>query len=302
MSIKYHAQFLLDKEKDSPTAKLRYRIKWNSNKNIVSFSLGYRVEVDKWSKDTQRCKINTSHGVKKIPANIINRKIQDYELACESVFTKCEKENILPGTNDFREYFNQEIGKETKETKKNFFDIFDEFVVEESKVNQWASRTYQKYVTMRTHLYNFDPYLSFEKISEDKLYDYLFYLQNELKHKNATTLKHIAQLKGYLKWAFAEGYLKNDSFKNFQPKYRNANKKIIFLSNSELKMLKEYVIPDEKKYLERVKDVFLFQCYTGLRYSDVENLKRDDVKKSYIEITTLKTADSLIIELNNHNP
>lgn len=27
--IKYHAQFLLDKEKDNPSAKLRYRIKWN---------------------------------------------------------------------------------------------------------------------------------------------------------------------------------------------------------------------------------------------------------------------------------
>ena len=79
--IKYHAQFLLDKEKDNPTAKLRYRIKWSGF--IVAFNVGYRVEVDKWSKETQRCKINTTHGKKKIPANIINRKIQEYERACE---------------------------------------------------------------------------------------------------------------------------------------------------------------------------------------------------------------------------
>ncbi len=31
MNIKYHAQFLLDREKDNPTAKLRYRIKWDGN-------------------------------------------------------------------------------------------------------------------------------------------------------------------------------------------------------------------------------------------------------------------------------
>ena len=78
--MKYHAQFLLDKEKDNPTAKLRYRIKWSGI--IVAFNIGYRIEIEieieKWSKDTQRCKINTSHGKKKIPASIINRKINDY--------------------------------------------------------------------------------------------------------------------------------------------------------------------------------------------------------------------------------
>lgn len=56
-----------------------------------------------------------------------------------------------------------------------------------------------------------------------------------------------------------------------------------------------------KKYLERVRDVFLFQCFTGLRYSDVFNLKRSDIKDNHIEITTVKTADSLIIELNKHS-
>lgn len=43
--IKYHAQFLLDKEKDNPSAKLRYRIKWNGI--IVAFNVGYRVDIDK---------------------------------------------------------------------------------------------------------------------------------------------------------------------------------------------------------------------------------------------------------------
>ena len=45
MVVKYRAQFLLDKEKDSFSAKLRYRIKWG--KNIVAFGLGYRIDIDK---------------------------------------------------------------------------------------------------------------------------------------------------------------------------------------------------------------------------------------------------------------
>ena len=50
-----------------------------------------------------------------------------------------------------------------------------------------------------------------------------------------------------------------------------------------------------------MRDVFLFCCFTGLRHSDVYNLKRCDVKKDYIEVTTIKTYDSLRIELNDHS-
>ena len=50
-----------------------------------------------------------------------------------------------------------------------------------------------------------------------------------------------------------------------------------------------------------VRDVFLFCCFTSLRYSDVRNLKRSDVKSDHIEVTTVKTADSLSIELNKYS-
>jgi site-specific recombinase, phage integrase family len=38
-----------------------------------------------------------------------------------------------------------------------------------------------------------------------------------------------------------------------------------------------------------------------LRYSDVFNLRRSDIKGDHIEVTTVKTSDSLIIEPNNHS-
>ena len=94
MEIKYHAQFLLDKEKEKPDAKLRYRVKWSGN--IVAFNIGYRIEIDKWSTETQRCKANTTHGHKKIPASIINRQIQEFESACQRTFQKFEVDVISP--------------------------------------------------------------------------------------------------------------------------------------------------------------------------------------------------------------
>lgn len=68
-----------------------------------------------------------------------------------------------------------------------------------------------------------------------------------------------------------------------------------------LNKLCEYNIPPSKQYLERVRDVLLFCCFSGLRHSDVHNLIKSDIKTNHIEVTTVKTADDLVIELNNHS-
>ena len=108
-------------------------------------------------------------------------------------------------------------------------------------------------------------------------------------------------MKWFLRWSYKKGYNTNTFFENFKPKLKNTQKKIIFLTPTEFKHFREYQIPQQKKYLERVRDVFLFQCFTGLRYSDVENLKKNDIKDDFIEVTTLKTSDSLKIELNQYS-
>ena len=301
MNIKYHAQFLLDREKDNPTAKLRYRIKWDGN--IVAFNLGYRVEIQKWSTETQRCKANTTHGNKKVSASVINRKIQLFESACEKTFQKYEIDDLIPNQDQFREWFNVEIGRTPKEelkSEKNFFEIYDMFVNEESINSQWNFRTLQKMKTQKKVLEEFDHDISFEKFNEQYLSNYQRYLEGK-NHKNSTISKELAALKWFLKWAMKKGYTKSGEFEKFKPKIKNVQKKIIFLNKSELKRFTEYEIPTDKSYLEKIRDVFLFQCFTGLRYSDVFNLKRSDVKDGYLEITTLKTADNLIIELNSYS-
>ncbi|WP_068597028.1 site-specific integrase [Vaginella massiliensis] len=300
MLIKYHAQFLLDKEVDNPTAKLRYRIKWNNNKRIVSFSVGYRVEIDKWSLETQRCKTNTTHGPKKVPASEINKRLNLFEKACENLFNNYQTKNVIPEIQDFKQQFNRCIGRDKANVEESFYKIYDLFLNEETEINQWSSRTYQKYKTLKAHLYNFNQNLKFSECTKETLYGFVFYLQG-IKHKNTTIVKTIALFKIFLKWSYKKEYLKIEDFKFFQPKLTQYKKKIIFLSSNELIQLRDYIIPSDKKHLEKVRDVFLFQCYTGLRYSDVENLKKTDVKESHIEITTLKTADSLIIELNKHS-
>ena len=303
MDLKYHTQFLLDKEKGKDNAKLRFRVKWNGN--IVAFSLGYRIYLNKWSKDTQRCKANTTHGKKKVSASIINRKIQKYADACDACFKKFEVDDIIPDKNEFREAFNIEIGnkinKVLKEKDKSLFEYYDQFIEEESRIYQWTIRYENKVRNVRNKFYSFNKNLTLNQISEDKLIDFQYYLQDDLKFKNSTILKMFSRLRRFFRWGMKKGYHSNNAFEFFKPILKTSKKKIIFLNQNELKTLREFSIPENKAHLEKVRDFFLFQCYTGLRYSDAANLKQSDIKEEHIEVNILKTTDRLNIDLNSHS-
>ena len=92
---------------------------------------------------------------------------------------------------------------------------------------------------------------------------------------------------------FKKDYHQNIAYDTFKPKLKTNPQEGNLPDMEELNRLKDYQIPKDKQYLERVRDVFLFCCFTSLRYSDVRNLKRSDVKSDHIEVTTVKTADSL---------
>jgi integrase len=156
-------------------------------------------------------------------------------------------------------------------------------------------------VAVKNHLITFNSYLTFEFFDEYGLNEYITYLRENRDMRNSTIGKQIGFMKWFLRWSFKKGYKSGNAYDTFKPKLKNTTKKVIFLTWDELTKLKEYQILPTKQYLERARDVFLFLCFTGLRYSDVFNLKRSDIKENHIEVTTVKTADSLIIELNNHS-
>jgi len=104
-----------------------------------------------------------------------------------------------------------------------------------------------------------------------------------------------------LRWCYNNGIYDDNTFEKFRPKLKSSEQKIIFLTRDELQRIRDLEIPETKNYLERVRDVFLFCCFTGLRYSDVYNLRKSDIKDGHIEITTIKTHDYLVIELNDHS-
>ncbi|MDR2038001.1 MAG: site-specific integrase [Bacteroidales bacterium] len=311
MDIKRKCLFFLDKEgneKDGykSDAKVRLRIRYNKD-TIVAFNVGYRVELSKWIKEAQRCKVGTTHGKKKISATVINNEIQRLEKLVDDVFKSFEVNNHIPTAQEYRDVFNKMNGIDNDnfeiEIKRSISDYIDEFTKTMGRQNNWTNSTYAKFKTLNVHLTNFNKDIDISTISESDLQNFVQYLF-DLGMRNTTISKNVAFVRWLLRWAHKKGYYSGTLHDSFRPKFKGTDgnsKEVIHLTWEELMQLLNYQLPESKQYLDRVRDVFCFTCFTGLRYSDVAKLRRSDIKPNHIEVVTQKTVDGLKIELNKYS-
>ena len=339
MNIKRNISFSLEHRNKNgvqivENVPIRMRVTYACQR--VEFTTGYRIDVAKWDIARQRVK-NGCTNKQKQSASEINADLQNYFVEIQNIFEKFEELGITPTIEQLKDVFNMRIkgaGKESlrhvsnprtkgveerqqkdapnirtkdaddeqlENARKSFWKAYDDFVTDSGEQNNWAARTFMSFSSMKNNLQSFREDLTFEYFDEAGLREFVKYLRDKRDMRNSSIRRRIGYLKEFLRWSFKKGYHHNNAFEMFKSKLKTTAKKVIFLTKDELDKLRECQIPQSKQYLERVRDVFLFCCFTGLRYSDVRNLKRSDVKADHIEVTTVKTADSLIIELNDHS-
>lgn len=312
MNIKHNIIFALkSRKKDGEpiveNVPIRMRVNFASQR--IEFTTGYRIDVAKWDGDKQRVKNGCTNKLKQ-SASEINAALLGYYTELQEIFKRFEVAETMPSPAEVKEAFNNRHGQnektelasaDTSNEPSNFYEAFDDFVRVCGRQNDWTHSTFEKFATVKNHLKNFRSELSFEFFDEEGLTEYVQYLREVKEMRNSTIGKQLNFLKWFLRWSFKQGRHSNNAYDTFKPKLKDTQKKIIFLTWEELNRLREFKIPPTKQALERVRDVFLFQCFTGLHYSDVFNLRRNDIKGDYIEVTTVKTSDSLIIELNDHS-
>jgi len=283
----------LDKKNDAP---IRASI-FICGKRFLT-SVGYSINSDKWTGE--RVKKGCSNE-RKITYSTINSRLAKIEKYFIDFENNCKINNVDVTTEMVREAFQNEFGKNkiTLTADKSFLTFFDEFTKEQGEKNNWSTATFDKFAALKNHIKSFNENPNFEFFDEKGLTEYMVHLRKEMR--NSTISKQLGFLKWFLRWATAKGYNTNNAYLVFKPKLKTSDKKVVFLTWDELMTVYNKPIPESKKYLDRVRDVFCFCCFTSLRYSDVYNLKRSDISGDAIHITTIKTADSIVIELNKYS-
>lgn len=188
-----------------------------------------------------------------------------------------------------------------------FFEVLDKFIETEKKDSNWRDTTAERFITLRHHLTAYEAErgitITFDTLNKEFFDDFAEFLFKSKEMRNTTNAKNLKLLKWFLRWATLNGYNKNTFYELYTPgicKTKNTKsekKVIVFLNEDELKTVRDFDFSNDER-LDKVRDVFIFCCYSGLRYSDVEHLTQNDVYDDMIHVTTQKTDDTITINLN----
>lgn len=173
------------------------------------------------------------------------------------------------------------LGKTVSKAK-----IMEEFTLHNDEIKALVSREYSKvthirYETAKSHVSDFLKFkydvddLEFRELNYEFVKDFEFYLKTVKRISNNTTLKYISNFKKIVLRAIDKEIITIDPFKRFKSKKEKIIKRP--LSKHELYQLETHPITIER--LAAVRDVFVFQCYTGLAYIDAYNLRKSDIKR-----------------------
>ncbi|MDT3386314.1 MAG: site-specific integrase [Bacteroidota bacterium] len=315
MIIKRTIKFSLQNQRNAES-RLRMRVSYNGNR--LDFQTGIVINKEDWDDKQQRImRTNTTVAI----ANDLNAELSQMLVDMSIVFREFELRNVMPSTSQLRDAYKKQStpqahsgaaslekdstitvqqvdNKEEKPKNKSLWKCFDEFVKVNGKLNDWTPATHEKFAALRNHLTGFDKKLTFEKFDEEGISNFIDYLgKNGMK--NSTINKQLGFLRWFLRWCYEKGYHANRTFEYYKPKLKNASKRVVFLTAEELTTIETMKIPAKQVALGPIRDIFLFTCYTGLRYSDACNLTWDDIHNGKIEIVTVKTSDRIIIEINS---
>lgn len=151
---------------------------------------------------------------------------------------------------------------------------FISFMKNEIEHSNLRISTLKNHLSTLQVLIQYQPDVSFDDLTFNFLLHFERFLLEHKYHRN-TIAKHMKHLKKYINLAINKDLfeLQKYPFRKYKIKYMESKRG--HLTPEELGKL-ERVAPKLQRALRRTLDMFLFSCYTGLRFSDIVSIKRDN--------------------------
>lgn len=274
----------------------------NENKSFI-YSTGEKIIPSEWDFDNRQP--NDLNGRTKRAENhrSIKKQLDRYSSFFTEIVNRYKNINEDLTLDILRQRFNEEFKK--IQSKDDFFRIYDEFIEEKENDfsgNAISNSTLKRYKCNKTLLEDFEKKakhkLSLGKFDEKTFNKFLKFCVENREHSANTVHRNIGLLKTFLLWAFNKKYSFNNSFVNFKkpPKFRTDE---IALNIEQVEEIYAHDFSKNKKF-ERVRDLFVFGCVTGMRFGNYSTISKNDVQGDFIRVIDLKSkSKNLSIPLNN---
>ena len=288
------------------------------------YNTGQKVNPANWSPDNQQSIYIDRKTAKKLTPPInhdllltekdtetVNGKLDDLKKLIGTIEQRFELDKVVYSAEMVIDKLKDSKTVTTKKTapSKILYDFIDKYIEDHKATREPGSLSVYK--SMKAHLQAYEQQTK-NKIAFDKI-DYSFFqsFQNFLIGRkkivagksvpmlnNTTIAKQLSTVKTFLNYAKKQGINITDKYKDFTIKKENLE--VIALTNEEFETLFYLDLANNKK-LAQVRDIFCFACATGLRYSDLFQLKRENIKTDEIRITVKKTKEPLAIPLTPYS-
>jgi site-specific recombinase XerD len=271
MQVKFRLLFWVYKSRMNEQQEAPVMLRVTINQERWNKATGIWINPKKWLSSKERAKGEGEEAI------LINQRLSAIKNDMQKYFNELLKINDAPTIHDFRILV--ESGKEnTKTLLQVFLDHIQKMKALEGK--EYARATIIRYHTTLGHLKAFikQEYgisdLSLRQVNYEFLVKLEHYFKVTRNCNHNTAAKYIKNFKKVVNICLKSGWLEKDPFAGYKITIKPVNKG--FLTQQELASLagKEIINPR----LERVRDVFLFCCYTGLAYVDVFALRREHVR------------------------
>ena len=276
------------------------RIRVTSQSERTDLYTGISLKKSQWDKKHHQ--VAQGHVINNTPYNILNDTIDGYKAYIKDYFNNCAMRDVRPSLTELKERFTRQFKTSYEKQSDEFFYLFDKFMEEKSKERGWGKDMECAYKRLKNIIHKFRPTMKFSDFSSSTMGKLMEEMSKTMY--NDTLIKRLTYLKGFLKWADAKNYGVNPESLIYKPKLPKAKKEVRYLEIEEVSQIYEMALPLDSA-LDRVRDIFVFQCYTALRFSDIKQLKHDNIKRDAstgifsIDIVTEKDDDRINFPLSN---
>ena len=282
MNLKY---YLANPESSQTTILLSI----THNSKRIKIMTNLRIKSIAWNSKMQKVKPNYEN------CNEINKCLLDLETYITSKYFNNFEYDLKAIKVDVLEFLNKP--KNNLENKNLVYHI--ERYIEENLNNGRIRKTSAKQKKVLISFLNeMNPDLELHNVNKVLMNNFTKFLISK-NYSNDYIKKQIVTLRTFISnYLLPNKLIDNLDYKEFSLKDFKVNE-TTFIALTEKELLELKGIDNLNEKLSKVRDLFLFQCYTGLRVSDLLNIQPEniDLKNDIISFNNIKTSKSVKIPL-----
>lgn len=268
------------------------------------YSTGETVNSNDWDFENKQPKNLSGRTEKAKQLRVIKRQLDRYSTFFSDLIQQYKLSNREIIITDIKADFDVEF-KRTKAIGSKFFEVYDLFL--KAKLNDYTENansdtTIKRYEYNKKLLVDFENHqkkkIQFNQIDNSFYNSFIEYCVTIKKHSANTLRRNVGLFKTFLFWALEGGYTYKTDFQKFKaPKAQPTDE--VALTLDQVQEVFEYDFSENKK-LERVRDLFVFGCATGMRISNYSKVQKKDIQGDFIKVRDQKNTDkSIEIPLND---